>query len=593
MASGSFDSATGSNLEIGCEWTSTANNASNTSSVRVRVYLKHYDIYCAALSGSYVSVGDVTEYFTAAMNSSDTGLQKTYIADKTFTVSHSQDGTKSVRISVGWVFNGTYNGHYISTLEASRTVSLDNIPRASSFTLPQTITLTSPFTANITAASSSYKHRMILRVGNYTFSDSQRTGTSFSLTPPQILASGMTSSKRAQGTVTLETYSGQTKIGETVKSVYFAVPETEQFMPDFTLSFTPEYFSSYLETEEILASGEAKGTVAVTGASAKYGASVSSCQISFGATKRSGYSMTVNPLEAGEFTYSAVVTDSRGIKRTRSGSVTVLPYHAPYAENVSAVRCLQDGTADDAGTYLSVYADTSFSSLSGANGVTAEVVVKSRNGVSTVGTWSLTPGVRKIIGASLSPTLSYICFVNVGDTVGESGSHRTVIPTSRVDIHMKNGKIRFGGYAERDGFECDYPAYFSGGLYVGDDIMADHVVSCGTSGIWSWRKWASGISECFGTTESRNYTFPLSYGGLYQSTENYNEGRNSVAYPSGLFISPPTVSATPSRVNGAVLIAPRTAGSASASPDYYIIYCSAPSGGVSCSLHLSCRGRWK
>ena len=134
MASGSFESRYGINLEIGCEWTSTPNVSDNTSTVNVKAYLRHYSLYCAALTGSYVSAGGDVRSFARGVSSGSNVYQKTYIADETFTVAHAPDGRKSVTISAGWVFNGTYNGTYISTLTVSGTAVLDNIPRASDFT---------------------------------------------------------------------------------------------------------------------------------------------------------------------------------------------------------------------------------------------------------------------------------------------------------------------------------------------------------------------------------------------------------------------------------------------------------------------------
>jgi hypothetical protein len=36
------------------------------------------------------------------------------------------------------------------------------------------------------------------------------------------------------------------------------------------------------------------------------------------------------------------------------------------------------------------------------------------------------------------------------------------------------------------------------GINFSNGIMADFVVEQGTSGIWTWRKWYSGVAECWG-----------------------------------------------------------------------------------------------
>jgi len=592
MASGSFESSTGTNLEIGCEWTSTANAASNSSSVRVKVYLKHYQIYCAALSGSYVTVGDSTHYFSAAVSSSEGGLQKTYVADETFSVPHSSDGSKNVSISAGYVFNGTYNGHYIGTLSVSRSVTLDKIARASDFTCPSSVTLGTQALFTVSPASSGYTHRVVMTLGSATASGTKSSSKTINYTPPASLADGLTSSMRGQGTVKVETYSGSTKIGEVSKSCTFIIPRTSEYLPDFTLTFTPMSSCTLVTSAGIVAAGLSNGTVTVTGDTAKHGATVSSCVVTYGTRKSTTKTLSLGALKAGNYTYSATVTDSRGAAKTKSGSVTVLPYAEPYASDVSVFRCDRNGDVDDAGAYLSVTATAVASDLGGINSASMVLSVKVRGSTAHTDT-AITSGVTTVVPSSLSATSSYEATITVTDTAGSSTTHRTIVPTSHVDLHMKRGKVRFGGYAERAGLECDFPAYFGGGVYIDDEPISDVVVAEGTSGIWTWRKWASGVSECFGTTASKTYVLSAAYGPLYLSSESAGVDTNSVAYPTGLFVSPPTVIATPSRVNKAVLISPRSTGTKDASPDYYIIYYTAPQGGVECALHLSCRGRWK
>lgn len=63
--------------------------------------------------------------------------------------------------------------------------------------------------------------------------------------------------------------------------------------------------------------------------------------------------------------------------------------------------------------------------------------------------------------------------------------------------------------------------------------VADYVVAEGTSGIWTYRKWNSGISECW-TTSTLNTTgtaWANIMGGF-----GYSVSRN---FPSGLFINSP------------------------------------------------------
>ena len=65
--------------------------------------------------------------------------------------------------------------------------------------------------------------------------------------------------------------------------------------------------------------------------------------------------------------------------------------------------------------------------------------------------------------------------------------------------------------------------------------IKDYVVEQGTSGIWTYRKWSSGVAECWGS-----YT---TTGGSSTEGSLYWKG-TSTAYPSGLFIATPIAEAT-------------------------------------------------
>ena len=44
---------------------------------------------------------------------------------------------------------------------------------------------------------------------------------------------------------------------------------------------------------------------------------------------------------------------------------------------------------------------------------------------------------------------------------------------------------------------------------------ADYIVEQGTSGIWTYRKWASGIAECWGYQQYSNLSVTRQYGSVY------------------------------------------------------------------------------
>lgn len=80
-----------------------------------------------------------------------------------------------------------------------------------------------------------------------------------------------------------------------------------------------------------------------------------------------------------------------------------------------------------------------------------------------------------------------------------------------------------------------YVAAHSGG---GSGV--DYVEEQGTSGIWMYRKWHSGVAECWGTYSASIAitSSSASYGG-YRSAQI-----TTTAFPTGTFSAAPTVTAT-------------------------------------------------
>ncbi len=71
-----------------------------------------------------------------------------------------------------------------------------------------------------------------------------------------------------------------------------------------------------------------------------------------------------------------------------------------------------------------------------------------------------------------------------------------------------------------------------------NNLLTDYVIETGTSGIWTYRKWNSGISECWSTSYVASGSHTMSKNGnIYASTTH------EYAFPAGLFIDTPIISA--------------------------------------------------
>ena len=113
-------------------------------------------------------------------------------------------------------------------------------------------------------------------------------------------------------------------------------------------------------------------------------------------------------------------------------------------------------------------------------------------------------------------------------------------------------------------------------------INTPMVVESGTSGIWTYRKWSDGTSECWGI-----WSGTLSYYYSANGFGGYNSG--SIPFPSGVFNASPTVTADGAIGNGFYVGSIPTATSTYVS----VIAMGTALGTVSCMFHIHAMGKWK
>lgn len=129
--SGTFTEYPVGQFGLYCEWSGVQNAINNTTTITLKIYLRHRAINVAQKSGCLWSIGAEPGTFTApAVSSSTTAYSNTLLTTQTATVTHSSSGAASVEMSATYRFNGTYEGTPIDTITASTTVTLDNIDRS-------------------------------------------------------------------------------------------------------------------------------------------------------------------------------------------------------------------------------------------------------------------------------------------------------------------------------------------------------------------------------------------------------------------------------------------------------------------------------
>ena len=118
-------------------------------------------------------------------------------------------------------------------------------------------------------------------------------------------------------------------------------------------------------------------------------------------------------------------------------------------------------------------------------------------------------------------------------------------------------------------------------------LSVDYIVEQGTSGIWTYRKWNSGIAECWGNSENYgSVSISSAWGTIYESATDVG----SIAYPSNLFLSTPTFLVTGQ--NAPIISVETGGGSSTQTPRLYLVR---PAQGTAENpiLSLYARGRWK
>ena len=256
---------------------------------------------------------------------------------------------------------------------------------------------------------------------------------------------------------------GSNPLGTRTVTVKLTVPAN--VVPTFT-GFTatrvangvPAAITNYVQ-------GYSKVTLAVTGAAGAYGSTVSSYSIVGGGFSSALSSVTFGVLKnAGEVTFSATVTDSRGRKRTGTVSIAVLDYAKPTLSGAAAYRAASDGTKANDGTYARLFANAVFSALEGENTATLSGRIYPRGG--TPGEWTtMTSGTAWVTGGgALSITTTYIAEIRVSDLLN-AYTLTVVIPTDSVGLNIRDGATgaAVGKYAEEDNvFESAWPIKVAG-----------------------------------------------------------------------------------------------------------------------------------
>lgn len=589
--------------------------ADNKSTVHMVLYLY------ANTTGSYNQDGDAywsingkKTYYTFSYTSPAWYV----LGERTEEISHNNDGTKTVTLSGVWC-SAISGGWAPYSLSVSGEVTLPTIPRATTpgiggVTMGETVHISLP------RASSGFTHTLRYVFGGAAETIATGVTTGYDWLVPESLAAQIPDAASGKGTLICETYSGSTLIG--TKSVTFTASVPGSMKPTVLSGWAAVSYDNSGTAAENMAAwvqgySKAKAAFDASKVTCRQGAGVSKFSITYLGKTTAGNPCRTETISTTGATVRCTVTDSRGLTAWEDFNISLLEYAPPALVGADLFRSDGEGAAADGGAHIAGVARVRYSELGGLNSVTLKGYWKSVGGsygageTLTVGTVGLVTG-----DVEISADRSYIALLVLTDSLGNTARYEENIPTEKVAFHLKEGGkgAAFGKAAETDGLlelaedwhlkltgvtdlnaAAEKIAVLDPGGVVRyrtkaelqGDLAADYIVEQGVSGIWTYRKWSGGVSECWGDKICGDIAVTSAWGALFEGS---NMG--GIAYPSGLFVSQPAFFPSAQTTKYGICGIEIDGGDKTTTPNLYLLRATAQTvQGVYLSLYA--KGRWK
>ena len=365
---------------------SSVNTANNTSVVTVTAKLRYH-------TGSTSTFNDYPQTLTVSINgvSKPGKTNQTYyltassreksLGSWTETVTHNNDGSKSVNINVSYKATNGDNA------TINKTMALATIPRASNPYLNKTtVPLGSPVELHFGRADPSFTHSVTFAFGSKTFTLADKTTSGMITWTPTAsqqsdIASEIPNDTSGWGGFAVSTYSGATKIGSTsTVKLTITIPDNATSAPSATKPTFEEQTSSVISLNHGVIQG--KSVIKLSSViGTKLHSTISRVQFKIGDmaynASVSGNTATYNYAVSsfGNFDVKAIVTDSRG--RIRESSVLTInsSAYSPPSLRLSASR--KKAPNDE---QVAVSLDSTFTSLGSKNLTTLVLQIRASGG---------------------------------------------------------------------------------------------------------------------------------------------------------------------------------------------------------------------
>ena len=295
------------------------------------------------------------------------------------------------------------------------------------------------------AVNSAYRHTLRYAFGSASGTIATGIASSVSWTTPVSLANQIPSATVGSGTIYCDTYSGSTFLGTKSVSITLTVPGS--VVPSAgTLSAA---LAEDTSGTGLYVKGMGKAKLTLSGASGAYGSSIKSYTITGGGwTATNGALITGTLASAGNITFTATVTDSRGRKASTTRTISVIDYTKPGVAVCDVYRCDADGNRKKAGTYFAVEINASYSAITGNTlSITARYKKQSESSYGTAA--NVTNNGKTVLGGgNIGASTTYDVLVTVADKYNSLSIPRTLSTKSVLQSFKRSAGAAIGKVAE-------------------------------------------------------------------------------------------------------------------------------------------------
>ena len=520
----------------------------NTSKVTAKLYYYGNGVSYSGYQKTWKITIDGTTY--SGTNTFTTSTSAQLLGTVSKTVTHNDNGAKTVSVSASFA-----TGVSIGTLTTSKSLTLTTIPRVSDIEVDKTSLFAGEdIIATATPKSSSFTDVITLSMGSHTAT--LTSGEAYTI--PLNWLDAVPNAMKGTASVTVKTYNGSTLIGSKTVNVTVKVPASA--VPSVDSIEITEGVSSVATNFGVFVKNLSQLLVEIT-ASGIYGSTISSVKTTVDGITYAGAQFTSNVIRtAGSLTVTVNVTDSRGQTANGTTTVTIEDYEKPYVN----IEVQQSGTTASLTITGKVYAIDATGTAKNTKSLLLQYKKVTDAGYTeetlTVESWEF----EITQNITIDESVTYEFIATVSDKINSTSA---VTQTGIVVISRRAGGkgVTFGGEAEQDGFVCKWESQFDSGLTAGAELdmttdeiaeintsigttgnrlanflksmalklglIADYVVEQGTSGIWTYKKWASGEAELRATfVTTTAYAITTAYGNVYRYNEPFTIAFSGVPF---------------------------------------------------------------